>query len=453
MRIGLRQRYALIIALSAVAVASAVQVVSYWESKRLAEEVERSSSQSMSQALKREADLAARQLASVLKDSLVEPLAEEDFERIFNITHSARSLPDVKQVLVYDHDGRVIHDGTKEIASYGARAPDGLRTLVLEQGQTLTKFDETTLDVCAPIRTETRVLGAIRFSVSLARFVEHGMQLNQELAAINQESADKHLRNFVGLIVPLFLLGTAVGIFFAGRLIEPIQGLMAMTRRIAQRDFAVDVSEHRSDEFGELASSLRHMAAEIEESMISRSLLEKKVQERTLALQEANRQLEQRDHHRRRFLAEASHELRTPLTIIHGEAQVTARQKHDDVAHYQECLTTITEQTTAMRRLVDDLLKLARLDHHLTEYSFERIQVADIIQSTEKAARKLTKPKDLQIISECKQADITIFGDRQKLRQLMMIFIKEFNQLFSERQYHRDPWPGPGRGRRNPGLG
>ncbi|MGI9509655.1 MAG: ATP-binding protein [Geminicoccaceae bacterium] len=424
MRVGLRQRYALIIALSAAAVASAVQSVGYWESTRLAEEVEQSSSKSMTRALEREADMTARQLAAVLTDSLVEPLEKEDLERIFNITRSARSLPDVTSILVYDRDGKVIHDGTKEILSYGTEAPEGLRTQVLEQGQTLTKFDDATLDICVPIQAANRIVGAIRFSVSLARFVDHMNQLDQELAAINQQSADKRLRNFIGLIVTLSLLGILVGIITAGRLIEPIQALTAMTRQIAQRNFRVNVPARRSDELGELASSLKFMATEIEDSMISRSHLEKEVHERTIALEEANRQLEQRDHHRRRFMAEVSHELRTPLTIIHGEAQVTTRLEHKEIEEYRDCLITITEQTTAMCRLVDDLLKLARLDHHLSEYKFERVQVADIIDAAETAARKLIKTKDLQITSKSKQEDITVYGDQQKLRQLLMIFVK-----------------------------
>ncbi|MDH3659159.1 MAG: HAMP domain-containing histidine kinase [Alphaproteobacteria bacterium] len=424
MRVGLRQRYALIIALAAVVVASLVQVISYWETTRLAKEVERSSSDSMSRALRREAGLAARQLASVLAASLVEPLEKEDFERLFNITHSARSLPDVTEVLVYDRDGKVIHDGTKEIDSYGASAPDGLRTLVLSRGQTLSKFEETTLDICVPILTTNRIIGAVRYTISLSRFEAHMRQLDGELAAINQRSADKHLRNFIGLVVVLIILGAVVGITAAGRLIEPIQALTAMTRQVAQRNFRVNVPERRPDELGELASSLKRMAAEIEESMISRSHLEEEVRNRTVALERANRELEQRDHHRRHFLAEVSHELRTPLTIIHGEAQVAARMDDDDIARYQHSFATIIEQSTSMRTLVDDLLKLARLDDHLTEYNFEHVQVAELVDAAVMAAQRLVGAGNLWITTDNRQDDIAIHGDRQKLGQFLLIFVK-----------------------------
>ncbi|MEL6965407.1 MAG: hypothetical protein AAFO01_21845 [Pseudomonadota bacterium] len=140
MRVGLRLRYALMIALSAVAVASTVQFVSYREAIRLARDVEQSSSEAMSGALRREAEVATMQLASVLADGLVEPLAKLDFEELFNISRSVRLLPDVTAILIYDREGKVIHDGTKEIESYGNIASDKLRKVVLEDGQVLSKF-------------------------------------------------------------------------------------------------------------------------------------------------------------------------------------------------------------------------------------------------------------------------------------------------------------------------
>ena len=424
MRVGLRQRYAMIIALSAVAVASVVQIVSYRETIRLAEEVEQSSSEAMSRALRREAELAAKQLTAVLTDSLVEPLDQENFESLFNIAGSARLLPGVTEILIYDRDGAVIHDGTKEIHAYGEHAPEGLRKSVLEQGRILSKGGETTLDICAPISTAGRILGAVKISISLTRLDGHVGRLDDELAAINHDSADKHLRNFVGFVVVLTLLGTLVGIVSARRLIEPIQALIAMTRQVAQRNFKVDVPARRFDELGELASSLKSMATEIEESMISRSHLEEEVRIRTAALEKANRQLEQRDLHRRRFLAEVSHELRTPLTIIHGEAQVTARLEDGDMTRYQDSLSTITEQSAVMRKLVDDLLNLARLDDHLTECEFEPVQVADLVDSANKAARKLAEVSNLQITSENRQDHLTVRGDRHQLGRLLLIFIK-----------------------------
>lgn len=61
------------------------------------------------------------------------------------------------------------------------------------------------------------------------------------------------------------------------------------------------------------------------------------------------------------FTADASHELRTPLTVIEAETSL-ALQSARDPAAYQKTLVRIQDETLQLRRLVDDLLWLARFD-------------------------------------------------------------------------------------------
>lgn len=61
------------------------------------------------------------------------------------------------------------------------------------------------------------------------------------------------------------------------------------------------------------------------------------------------------------FLADVSHELRTPLTILHSNAEVGQRVDQDP-AYYRELLARISGESGRMRRMVEDLLLLARSD-------------------------------------------------------------------------------------------
>ncbi len=61
------------------------------------------------------------------------------------------------------------------------------------------------------------------------------------------------------------------------------------------------------------------------------------------------------------FTADASHELRTPLTVIEAETSLGLQQKRTATA-YQQTLGRIHDETRVLRRLVDDLLWLARYD-------------------------------------------------------------------------------------------
>ncbi|MCF2129515.1 HAMP domain-containing histidine kinase [Strepomyces sp. STD 3.1] len=64
----------------------------------------------------------------------------------------------------------------------------------------------------------------------------------------------------------------------------------------------------------------------------------------------------------RQFVADASHELRTPVTAILGYADLHAQGALGDPADLGRAMNGITDEALRMRRLVDDLLLLARLD-------------------------------------------------------------------------------------------
>lgn len=67
---------------------------------------------------------------------------------------------------------------------------------------------------------------------------------------------------------------------------------------------------------------------------------------------------------RSEFLANASHELRTPLTALAGYVETMRGSAKDDVQSWDRFLGTMFEQTERMRRLIDDLQSLSRIEHH-----------------------------------------------------------------------------------------
>ena len=71
---------------------------------------------------------------------------------------------------------------------------------------------------------------------------------------------------------------------------------------------------------------------------------------------------EKLDRMRRDFVANVSHELRTPLTVVGGFVETLADLPLEE-AERNRYLQLIGTQTTNMRRLVEDLLTLARLEN------------------------------------------------------------------------------------------
>nr|WP_242822999.1 HAMP domain-containing sensor histidine kinase [Syntrophobotulus glycolicus] len=64
----------------------------------------------------------------------------------------------------------------------------------------------------------------------------------------------------------------------------------------------------------------------------------------------------------RRFVADASHELRTPLTSIHGFLEVLLRGAVNQPDKLEKSLKSMLTESERMKKLIQDLLQLAKLD-------------------------------------------------------------------------------------------
>jgi signal transduction histidine kinase len=80
------------------------------------------------------------------------------------------------------------------------------------------------------------------------------------------------------------------------------------------------------------------------------------------------------------FTADASHELRTPLSVIRAEADV-ALSSPREAAEYRDALTRIQGESTRLRRLVDDMLWLARFDSRPPPPGDEPVDLVTLAQA------------------------------------------------------------------------
>jgi two-component system phosphate regulon sensor histidine kinase PhoR len=79
------------------------------------------------------------------------------------------------------------------------------------------------------------------------------------------------------------------------------------------------------------------------------------------------------------FAANASHELRTPLTALIGFIETLRGPAHDDADARDRFLAIMAEQSTRMRRLVEDLLSLAKIEMNEHQTPTDRVDLADLI--------------------------------------------------------------------------
>jgi two-component system, OmpR family, sensor kinase len=127
--------------------------------------------------------------------------------------------------------------------------------------------------------------------------------------------------------------------------LRPLEEMAAATRTISagELDRRVPV-DARSSEVGQLGTAINGMLDDLERAFAQRAATEAKL---------------------RRFVADASHELRTPLTSIQGYAELFRlgqQREGGDPLELDVIARRIEGEAGRMRRLVDDLLTLARLD-------------------------------------------------------------------------------------------
>ena len=117
-----------------------------------------------------------------------------------------------------------------------------------------------------------------------------------------------------------------------------------------------------------------------EEVRGSRQALERKVQERTHELAEANAQLIRLNKAKSDFVSAVSHELRTPLAAIKGYASLLASGQFGALAAAQaERLAKIEKHTDLLTNLINNLLDIARIESGRVTMGQSPIEVGELM--------------------------------------------------------------------------
>jgi two-component system, OmpR family, sensor kinase len=183
------------------------------------------------------------------------------------------------------------------------------------------------------------------------------------------------------------VLVTSGAALLTGRALASIRQLTEAAARIAITGHYQErvPSAEQHDEIGQLAVTINELIATVE---------------RTLGQQ-------------RQFLADTSHELRSPLTVV--LANLNLLRRNMELPERDVCIEEATVEAQRMRRLVNDLLLLARRDAAQSmaraELWFDRL----VKETVTLAVRQMPEyPFDVQV-----EEPIVIMGDHERLTQLL----------------------------------
>lgn len=213
-------------------------------------------------------------------------------------------------------------------------------------------FDSTGVWQTESLRLETASRGQNR----ILRGTVRGPGNEALVYVATQPAADQSARLFLALVVPqpptlsevmaelgwwffiaglvASLIAVTLSVLIARSVANPLRAIANAAEAVAQGDYSRQVTVTGPDEVKQMARSFNSMT--------------QKVQANQTAM--------------RNFVSNASHELKTPLTSIQGFSQALRDGEVQDEASRNHYAGIIFDEAHRMRRLVEDLLDLARID-------------------------------------------------------------------------------------------
>lgn len=105
---------------------------------------------------------------------------------------------------------------------------------------------------------------------------------------------------------------------------------------------------------------------------------------------------------RREFSANVSHELKTPLTSISGYAEIISTGLVQDINDIKLFSNKIYTEAQSLITMIEDIIKVSRLDEGKLEIKFQPIQFDEIIKSAVTKLTPYATKKSITIIERCK---------------------------------------------------
>jgi signal transduction histidine kinase len=164
------------------------------------------------------------------------------------------------------------------------------------------------------------------------------------------------------------LVALSIALFFERSLTGPIQKLMARMVNFSLKDYKGEPDIKTGDEIEELASCFNKMAEK----------------------------LKRYDEQQKRFLQNTSHELKTPLMSIQGYAEAI-KDGVVEGREMEESLDIIIAQSQRLKKIVEELIYLTKLENVEETFNLQRNNIGKIIEKAVKSIRPLTDEKGIEV--------------------------------------------------------
>ncbi|AQS59304.1 sensor histidine kinase [Desulforamulus ferrireducens] len=172
------------------------------------------------------------------------------------------------------------------------------------------------------------------------------------------------------------LLASLLSLFFSRLISKPLVKMNKVALSLARGDYRQRVDMQAKDEMGMLANSLNTLASRLQEKIS---------------------QLERQEQIRREFVTNVAHEIKTPLAVMQGftetllDGLAKTRQERD------KYLQNILDEINRLKRLVNEILDLKRMEEGYFDFDREPCDLRDIIHQVQQKLGQLAVEKGLRL--------------------------------------------------------
>jgi two-component system sensor histidine kinase CiaH len=133
------------------------------------------------------------------------------------------------------------------------------------------------------------------------------------------------------------------------------------------------------------------------------------------------RPIEEAHEQQKRFTADVSHELRTPLTALKMESEVALLDHKASLGTLRKTLSSNLEEANKLELLINNLLRLSRLETEHARESFQTVQLGTICSEAMTGLQPIADKRGITLQADLQAA--SVHGDATSLMQLITIVL------------------------------
>lgn len=226
------------------------------------------------------------------------------------------------------------------------------------------------------------------------------------------------LRNVsIIVILVLFVGGMVLAYLIARTTSRPLIELQEGVKAFAGGDLATRVRISDGVEVTALADEFNNMAERLTDLYENR---EKKVEERTIELQEANARLKQLDDLKSDFVSMASHELRSPMASMKMGVSTVLREMVGPLNDDQKTMLEIAERNIdRLTKLTSELLDLTKMEAGQLDINPADVDVLELAREVATADEPLAQHKGVALEVLANGGPLVVRCDRDRIYQVI----------------------------------